>query len=58
MKAVTKRALSAGRQQHGLDPMRYPSVQGTVERMAKDAFKPTRLFGDIVDVMTAIAKKK
>lgn len=58
MKAVTKRALSAGRQQHSLDPMRYPAVQGAVERMMRDAFKSTRLFGDIVDVMTDIAKKK
>lgn len=43
---------------HHVDPMRYPRVQGGYEGRAKRMFNPTRLFGDLVETMVEIQKKK
>lgn len=41
-----------------VDPMRYPKVQGQYEKQSKNAFQPVKLFGDIVQTMVEITKKK
>lgn len=43
---------------HHVDPMRYPKVQGGYEGRAKKMFSPTRLFGDLVETMVGIQKRK
>lgn len=49
---------SVSKIKHHVDPMRYPKVQGEYEKQFKNAFNAARLFGDVVETMVEIQKKK
>lgn len=43
---------------HHVDPMRFPKVQKQYEDDGKNSFSSVKLFGDIVETMVEIQKKK
>ena len=49
------KAPASPRIHHHVDPMRYPKVQ---KGKGKNAFNAVKLFGDVVETMVEIQKKK
>lgn len=52
------KAPASPRIHHHVDPMRYPKVQKEYEGKGKNAFNAVKLFGDVVETMVEIQKKK
>lgn len=52
------KAPASPRIHHHVDPMRYPKVQKEYEGKGKNAFNAVNLFGDVVETMVEIQKKK
>lgn len=44
--------------QHHVDPMRYPKVQRQYENKSQNSFNAVKLFGDVIQTMVDIQKKK